>query len=85
MANNWLSLLIALIFTMYNLYSKFKNKNSINLIIDDMKENINSSSKVGIIYKVKFVLYVFTSIYSLCYLILKYFDDEEYSSLKIFS
>ena len=63
-----------------------KKRNSFNMIIDDMKSNINSSNKVGLEYKFKFVIYVIISIYSLVYSILAHFDeDESFESLKIFS
>ena len=62
-----------------------KKKNSFNMIIDDMKGNLNSSNKVGLEYKVKFIVYVLISIYSLCYAILAHFDeDDTFDSLKIF-
>ena len=56
------------------------------MVIDDMKNNLDSSNKVGLEYKVKFIIYVLISIYSLCYAILSHFDedDETFSSLKIF-
>ena len=55
------------------------------MIIDDMKGNLNSSNKVGLEYKVKFIVYVLISIYSLCYAILAHFDeDDTFDSLKIF-
>ena len=54
------------------------------MIIDNMKENISSSNKVGLEYKIKFVVYVLISIYSLCYAILAHFDEDEiFESLKI--
>ena len=54
------------------------------MIIDDMKGNLSSTNKVGLEYKIKFVIYVLVSIYALCYAILSTFDDEEnFASLKI--
>ena len=86
LSNNWLSLLISIVILAYNVYSKIKSKNSFNIIIDDMKGNLNSSNNIGFKYKVKFVFYILLSIYSLCYAILSNYDDEEtYESLKIFS
>ena len=86
LSNNWLSLIIAISLFVYNLFSKMKNKNSFIMIIDDMKGNLNSSNKVGLEYKIKFVVYVLIAIYSMCFTILSYFDDEEdsFESLKIF-
>ena len=61
-----------------------KKRNSFNIVIDDMKGNLSSSNKVGLEYKVKFVIYVLISIYSLCYAILANFDeDDTFDSLKI--
>ena len=79
--------MFAIVFFSYDLYAKFKNKNSINVIIDDMKGNLSSSNKVGLEYKIKFILYVLLSIYSLCYAILSYFDEDEsvFEKFKIFS
>ncbi len=56
------------------------------MIIDDMRNNLNSSNKVGIEYKVKFIIYVLISIYALCYAILSHFDedDEMFQGIKIF-
>ena len=85
LSNNWLSLVIASIFLCYNLFSRLQKKNSFNMIIDDIKENLKSSDKVGIEYKIKFIFYVLISIYALCYAILANFDDEDaFESLKIF-
>ena len=54
------------------------------MIIDDMKGNISSSNRVGLEYKIKFVIYVLISIYSLCYAILAHFDEDEiFDGLKI--
>ena len=47
------------------------------MIIDDMQGNLNSSNKIGLEYKVKFIIYVLISIYSLCYAILAHFDEDE--------
>ena len=80
LSNNWLSLLVAIIFLLYNLYSRVKKKNSFTMIIDDMKNNLDSSNKVGIEYKVKFIIYVIISIYALCYAILSHFDDDDEDS-----
>jgi uncharacterized protein (UPF0333 family) len=56
------------------------------MIIDDMKNNLDSSNKVGLEYKVKFIIYVLISIYALCYAILSHFDDDDDTllSYKIF-
>ena len=56
------------------------------MIIDDMRNNLNSSNKVGLEYKVKFIIYVLISIYALCYAILTHFDDDDemFQSVKIF-
>ena len=55
------------------------------MIIDDMQGNLNSSNKIGLEYKVKFIIYVLISIYSLCYAILAHFDeDESFETLRMF-
>ena len=63
-----------------------RKKNSFSMIIDDMRNNLDSSNKVGLEYKVKFIIYVLISIYSLCYAILSHFDDDDemFQSFKIF-
>ena len=56
------------------------------MIIDDMKGNLSSTNKVGLEYKIKFVILVLISIYSLCFAILGHFDEDDYfEGLKIFS
>ena len=40
----------------YNLYIRNK-RNIYNMIIDDKEENINAFSKIGLEYKIKFLLY----------------------------
>ena len=47
------------------------------MIIDDLRGNVKSSNKVGLEYKVKFIIYVLISIYSLCYAILAHFDEDD--------
>ena len=86
LSNNWISFLIAIIFLAYNLYSRMRKKDSFGWIIDDMKRNLNSSNKVGLEYKVKFIVYVIISIYALCFAILAHFDDDDDTliSYKIF-
>ena len=85
LSNNWLSLLIALIFLLYNLYSRLRKKNSFNILIDDLKHNIDSSKKVGLEYKFKFIFYMIISIYALLFAIFTHVDgDESFQSLKIF-
>ena len=55
------------------------------MIIDDLQSNLKSSNKVGLEYKIKFIIYVLISIYSLCYAILSHFDeDESFEKLKMF-
>ena len=86
LSNNWLSTLIAFGLLCYNLYSRIKNKNNLSMIIDDMKGNLSSTNKVGLEYKIKFVILVLISIYSLCFAILGHFDEDDYfEGLKIFS
>ena len=87
LSNNWLSALISISLFCYNLYYKMKKRNSFNMIIDDFRENLSSSNKVGLEYKIKFVVYVLISIYALCFAIMAHFDEEDdtFSSLKIFS
>jgi hypothetical protein len=86
LSNNWISLILAIVLFTYNLFSRFKKKNSFTMIIDDMKNNLDSTNKVGLEYKVKFIIYVLISIYSLCYAILSHFDDDDeiFQGVKIF-
>ena len=77
-------MLIAVGLFCYNLYSKLRKKNNFNIIIDNIQENISSSNKVGLEYKIKFLIYLLISIYSLCYAILSNFEeDASFESLKI--
>ena len=55
------------------------------MIIDEIKSTISSSNRIGLQYKIKFIIYVLISIYSMCYAILAHFDeDKTFESLKIF-
>ena len=55
------------------------------MIIDNLKHNLDLSKKVGLEYKVKFIIYMLISIYALLYAIFTHFDgDESFKSLKIF-
>ena len=55
------------------------------MIIDEIKSAASSINKIGLQYKIKFVIYVLISIYSMCYAILAHFDeDKTFESLKIF-
>ena len=56
------------------------------MIIDDMKGNLLSTNRVGLEYKVKFVIQVLIAIYALCFSILGHFDEDDYfDSLRIFT
>ncbi len=56
------------------------------MIIDDMKGNLSSTNRVGLEYKVKFVIQVLIAIYALCFAILGHFDEDDYfDSLRIFT
>ena len=56
------------------------------MIIDEIKSAVSSSNKVGLEYKIKFIIYVLISIYSMCYAILAHFDEDvSFESLKIFA
>ena len=49
----------------YNLYIR-KKRNIYNMIIDDKEENINAFSKIGLEYKIKFILYFLVLIITIC-------------------
>ncbi len=52
-----------------------KKSYTINMVIDDRKENVKVTSKVNLLFKIKFILYVLLSIYGLCFAILTTFDE----------
>ena len=85
-ANNWLSVAISIIIFCYNIYTKIRKKNLLTLIIDNQKENRSAGDRVGMIFKIKFIIYTLISIYALCFAILHFFDemDDYGQNFKIF-
>ena len=61
------------------------NKYNFSIIIDDNKRNIKESNKVSLSYKIKFLIYVVISIYSMCIAVLDVFEELEFmEKLRIF-
>ena len=74
-ANNWLSVVISIVFFCYNLYLKAREQYYLSLVIDAQKENRSSGERFGNIFKIKFIFYTIISIYALCFAILHFFDE----------
>ena len=85
-SNNWLSVAISIVIFCYNIYTKIRKKNLLTLIIDNQKENRSAGDRVGMIFKIKFIVYTLISIYALCFAILHFFDemDDYGQNVKIF-
>ncbi len=85
-SNNWLSVAISIVIFCYNIYTKIRKKNLLTLIIDNQKENRSAGDRVGMIFKIKFIVYTIISMYALCFAILHFFEDMEYKDkFKIFN
>ena len=86
-SNNWLSVVISILIFCYNIYIKLRKKNLLSLVIDNQKENRSAADRVGMIFKVKFIIYTVISMYALCFAILHFFDemDELAEFFKIFN
>ena len=77
LCNNWICFLASIIFLIYNMYKKIKNKHKLSMIIDNMKENFSIINNIGFIYKIKFVLYIFSMIGTISITLFYIFDDNE--------
>ena len=86
-SNNWLSVGISIVLFCYNIYLKVKGQYYLSLVIDAQKENRSSGERVGMIFKIKFIVYTLVSIYALCFAILHFFDEmDDYGQyFKIFN
>ena len=47
----------------------------LKLIIDDSKKNVIEANRIGLLYKIKFVLYTLLSMVSVGFLVLKCFGE----------
>ena len=74
-SNNWLSVIISILVFCYNIYTKLRKQNLLSLIIENNKENRSAGERVGMIFKVKFIIYTIISMYALSFAILHFFDD----------
>ena len=76
-SNNWLSVVISFVVFCYNIYTKIRKQNLISLIANNNKENRSAGDRVGMIFKMKFIVYTIISMYALCFAILHFFDEME--------
>lgn len=76
-ANNWLSVAISIIIFCYNIYIKIRKQYLLSMVIDNQKENRSAADRVGMIFKIKFIIYTVISMYALCFAILHFFDEME--------
>ena len=74
-SNNWLSVVISFVVFCYNIYTKIRKQNLISLIANNNKENRSAGDRVGMIFKIKFIVYTIISMYALCFAILHFFDS----------
>ena len=61
-SNNWLSVVISFVVFCYNIYTKIRKQNLISLIANNNKENRSAGDRVGMIFKIKFIVYTLISI-----------------------
>ena len=73
----------SLISLIYNIYSRIKNVHNLRLIIDDRNKNVNEANRVGLLYKIKFVLYTLLTMISVVFLVLNCFGELNMENLKI--
>ena len=64
------SSLLALI---YNIYSRINNIYVLNMIIDDRKKNVKEANRIGLLYKIKFILYTLLTMFAVAFLVLNCF------------
>ena len=86
-SNNWLSVTFSIILFCYNIYTKIRKRNLLSFVIDNQKENRSAGDRVGMIFKIKFIIYTVISIYALCFAVLHFFDemDDYGETFKIFN
>ena len=73
--NNILFFGSSLIGLIYNIYSRIKNVHVLKLLIDDSKKNVIEANRIGLLYKIKFVLYTLLSMISVGFLVLNCFGE----------
>ena len=71
--NNIIFFLASLSALIYNIYSKITKLYVLNMLIDDRKKNLNEADRVGLLYKIKFVLYTLLTMIANSFLVLNYF------------
>ena len=76
-SNNWLSVAISIIIFCYNIYNQIRKQYLLSFVIKSQKENKSAGESVGMIFKIKFVVYTIVSIYALIFGVLHFFDEME--------
>ena len=76
--NNLIEFIFALLFLLYNIYSRIKGIYQFSLIIDDKKNNLKDANKVGFLYKVKFLLYTIITCISSVNCMLQFFHAPKF-------
>ena len=76
--NNLLFFIPSLIILIYNIYSRIKKVHIFQLLIDDRKKNVENANRVGLLYKIKFILYTLVTMCSVSILIIKCFGDFDF-------
>ena len=76
-SNNWLSVAISILVFCYNIYLKIQKNQYLSLIVENQKENKSAADRVGMIFKVKFIIYTVISMYALCFAVLHFLDEME--------
>ena len=76
-SNNWLSVAISIIIFCYNIYNQIRKQHLLSFVINSQKENKSAGESVGMIFKIKFIVYTIVSIYALIFGVLHFFDEME--------
>ena len=63
---------------MYNIYSRIKKVHIFQMLIDDRKKNLENANRVGLLYKIKFILYTLVTMCSVSILIIKCFGNFDF-------
>ena len=48
------------------------------MVIDDRKKNLKEVNKIGLLYKIKFIIYTLFTLFSVSFLVLNYFGPFDF-------